>query len=78
MFSLTFKVTTLKYSVCCEWDIRKGDIRILIIEDNFIVSAGDVIDFPGNIPHFYKNSAGMISRAISIVTAVDIPKGKNV
>lgn len=56
----------------------EGKSEVVINGDVFIVPAGDMIYFPGNIPHCYKNSTGMISRAISVVTAVDIPKEKKV
>lgn len=56
----------------------EGKAELVINGNGFMVPAGDMIYFPGNLPHYYKNPTGMISRAISIVTAVDIPKEKKV
>lgn len=56
----------------------EGKSELVIDGNSFTVPAGDLVYFPGNIPHHYKNASGMISRAISIVTAVDIPKEKKV
>ena len=49
-----------------------GTVTIFVAGDRFDLAAGDVLAFPGNVPHSYKNADG--SRAAHGVSAVILAK----
>jgi len=44
-----------------------GHVEIVIAGTRFEVSAGEVLAFPGNVPHSYRNLARKKSRGVSVV-----------
>jgi XRE family transcriptional regulator, regulator of sulfur utilization len=54
---------TREYFSCIE-----GRVRITVAGDAFDVAAGEVLAFPGNLPHSYQNGDGLApARGVSIV-----------
>jgi mannose-6-phosphate isomerase-like protein (cupin superfamily) len=46
----------------------EGRVRITVAGDVFEVGAGEVLAFPGNLPHSYQNTDGVApARGVSIV-----------
>jgi quercetin dioxygenase-like cupin family protein len=49
-----------------------GEVTIFVAGDRFDLAAGDVLAFPGNVPHSYKNADA--NRAAHGVSAVILAK----
>ena len=45
-----------------------GQVTIFVAGDRYDLSAGEVLAFPGNLPHFYQNPHGQQdARGVSVV-----------
>jgi transcriptional regulator with XRE-family HTH domain len=54
---------TREYFTCLE-----GEIRIMVAGERFDLAAGEVLAFPGNVPHSYQNpGAKRMARGVSVV-----------
>ena len=53
---------TREYFSCIE-----GEVTIFVAGERFDVAAGDVLGFPGNVPHSYRNTGKSAARGVSIV-----------
>ncbi len=53
---------TREYFTCLE-----GQFTIAVMGEIFVVKAGDVLNFPGDKPHSYKNAGKNIARGFSVV-----------
>lgn len=49
------------------FSLLEGHVEIVVAGTRFEVSAGEVIAFPGNVPHSYRNLARKRSRGVSVV-----------
>lgn len=50
--------------------VIKGDFEVHVAGERFQVSVGEVLSFPGNQPHSYRNTKSSSSVAISVVIPV--------
>ena len=53
---------TREYFSCIE-----GEVTIFVAGERFDVAAGDVLGFPGNVPHSYRNTGKAAAVGVSIV-----------
>jgi quercetin dioxygenase-like cupin family protein len=53
---------TREYFSCIE-----GAVTIFVAGERFELAAGDVLGFPGNVPHSYRNTGAGKARGVSIV-----------
>jgi len=54
---------TREYFTCLD-----GEVVIVVAGDRHVLAAGDVLAFPGNVPHSYQNgSAKKAARGVSVV-----------
>jgi len=53
---------TREYFSCVE-----GQVTIFVAGERFELAAGDVLGFPGNVPHSYRNAGGGRAMGVSIV-----------
>jgi XRE family transcriptional regulator, regulator of sulfur utilization len=54
---------TREFFTCLE-----GGVVIMVAGDRFVLAAGDVLAFPGNLPHSYQNADGVApARGVSVV-----------
>jgi transcriptional regulator with XRE-family HTH domain len=53
---------TREYFTCI-----KGEFQIIVQGSTFIVKEGDVLSFPGNKPHAYKNMGRTTAQGISVI-----------
>ena len=54
---------TREYFTCLE-----GEVRIMVAGDRYDLATGDVLAFPGNVPHSYQNpGTKRIARGVSVV-----------
>jgi transcriptional regulator with XRE-family HTH domain len=45
----------------------EGEVTIFVAGERFDLAAGDVLGFPGNVPHSYRNTAAKRALGVSIV-----------
>jgi len=50
--------------------VLQGEIVVYVAGENYTVKRGDVLAFPGNQPHSYRNSGRTTSIAVSIVIPI--------
>jgi len=53
---------TREYFTCI-----KGEFTINVLGTSFQIKKGDVLSFPGNKPHSYKNNGAVSAQGISVV-----------
>jgi transcriptional regulator with XRE-family HTH domain len=53
---------TREYFTCV-----KGEFQIVVLGTTFVVKKGDVLSFPGNKPHSYKNMGNTSAQGISVI-----------
>lgn len=44
-----------------------GQVTIIVAGDKYDLRSGDVLAFPGNVPHSYRNNDSMHARGVSVV-----------
>lgn len=52
--------------------VIQGEVTVHVAGDTYIVKKGDVLAFPGNQPHSYRNSGRTAAIAISVVIPIPI------
>ncbi len=55
---------------------QRGEATLKISNRSYVVKAGDLIYFPGNLPHDYANFGKKIVQAISVIAMVEPRKGR--
>lgn len=53
---------TREYFTCV-----RGQIRIAVLGNSYLLNKGDVLVFPGDKPHSYRNEGAGIAQGISVV-----------
>lgn len=53
---------TKEYLICC-----KGEVEVTVQKDSYSLKAGDVLAFPGDSPHSYRNPGSSQNLCISVV-----------
>ncbi len=50
--------------------VLKGELSVVVSGDSFVVREGDVLAFPGNQPHAYRNPSRSTTIAMSVVIPI--------